>query len=504
MMARAQQIGIVCNDMRALRGVARGTARAVEVDSFRMGYGMYFLTGRSLPRRTFLRGAGATVALPLLDAMIPAGRLRGSATDQPTRLVCIEEVHGVPGCNEWGAQQHLFAPVTEGRDFELSGANVLQGLEPWRDYMTIISNTDVKMAEAFAAPEVGGDHFRSSAVFLTQSHPKQTQGSDILCGTSLDQLHAQRFGQDTVLPSLQLCIEPTDTGGGCDYNYSCSYTDSISWASPTLPLPMIRSPRTAFDMLFGAGGSAEERARRRRTHGSILDWVAGEVAEMRRQLGAVDRQRVERYLDSVREIERRIERVEAQNSSGAPRELPGAPPGVPDSFSEHMRLLFDLQVLAFETDATRVVSLKMGRDASNRTFPESGSERAFHPASHHGGNEEAILKFNTICQWRTGQLGYLLERLQETMDGEASLLDRSMIIWGSPMGDANLHNHRRCPLVVLGGANGQLDGNLHIKAEAGTPMANVFTTLLHQLGHHDLEKFGDATGEFSLSAPVKS
>ena len=504
MMARAQRIGIVCNDMRALRGVARGTARAVEVDSFRMGYGMYFLTGRSLPRRTFLRGAGATVALPLLDAMIPAGRLRGSATDQPTRLVCIEEVHGVPGCNEWGAQQHLFAPVTEGRDFELSGANVLQGLEPWRDYMTIISNTDVKMAEAFAAPEVGGDHFRSSAVFLTQSHPKQTQGSDILCGTSLDQLHAQRFGQDTVLPSLQLCIEPTDTGGGCDYNYSCSYTDSISWASPTLPLPMIRSPRTAFDMLFGAGGSAEERARRRRTHGSILDWVAGEVAEMRRQLGAVDRQRVERYLDSVREIERRIERVEAQNSSGAPRELPGAPPGVPDSFSEHMRLLFDLQVLAFETDATRVVSLKMGRDASNRTFPESGSDRAFHPASHHGGNEEAILKFNTICQWRTGQLGYLLERLQETMDGEASLLDRSMIIWGSPMGDANLHNHRRCPLVVLGGANGQLDGNLHIKAEAGTPMANVFTTLLHQLGHHDLEKFGDATGEFSLSAPVTS
>ena len=504
MMARAQRIGIVCNDMRALRGVARGTARAVEVDSFRMGYGMYFLTGRSLPRRTFLRGAGATVALPLLDAMIPAGRLRGSAADQPTRLVCIEEVHGVPGCNEWGAQQHLFAPVTEGRDFELSGANVLKGLEPWRDYMTIISNTDVKMAEAFAAPEVGGDHFRSSAVFLTQSHPKQTQGSDILCGTSLDQLHAQRFGQDTVLPSLQLCIEPTDTGGGCDYNYSCSYTDSISWASPTLPLPMIRSPRTAFDMLFGAGGSAEERARRRRTHGSILDWVAGEVAEMRRQLGAVDRQRVERYLDSVREIERRIERVEAQNSSGAPRELPGAPPGVPDSFSEHMRLLFDLQVLAFETDATRVVSLKMGRDASNRTFPESGSDRAFHPASHHGGNEEAILKFNTICQWRTGQLGYLLERLQETMDGEASLLDRSMIIWGSPMGDANLHNHRRCPLVVLGGANGQLDGNLHIKAEAGTPMANVFTTLLHQLGHHDLEKFGDATGEFSLSAPVTS
>ena len=464
---------------------------------------MYFLTGKALPRRTFLRGAGATIALPLLDAMLPAGRLRGRAAGEPTRLICIEEVHGVPGCNEWGAKQHLFAPVTQGRDFELSDVNVLRGLEPWRDHMTIISNTDVRMAEAYAPPEVGGDHFRSSAVFLTQSHPKQTQGSDIYCGTSLDQLHAQRFGQDTVLPSLQLCIESTDTGGGCDYNYSCSYTDSISWASPTVPLPMIRSPRTAFDMLFGAGGSAEERTRRRRTHGSILDWVASEVADMRRQLGAVDLQRVDRYLESVREIERRIERVEAQNTSGAPRELPGAPPGVPDSFSKHMRLLFDLQVLAFETDATRVVSLKMGRDASNRTFPESGSDRAFHPSSHHGGNEEAILEFNTICQWRTGQLAYLLERLQETMDGEASLLDRSMIIWGSPMGDANLHNHRRCPLVVMGGANGQLDGNLHLKAIDGTPMANVFTTLLHKLGH-DLGRFGDATGEFSLNVSAAS
>ena len=203
------------------------------------------------------------MALPLLDAMFPAGRVRAgaaagagaAAADQPTRLICIEEVHGVAGCNEWGATQHLFAPAAVGRDFELDDANVLKPLEPWRDHMTIVSNTDVRMAEAFEAQEVGGDHFRSSAVFLTQSHPKQTQGSDIFCGTSLDQLHAQRFGQETALPSLQLCIERTDKGGGCDYNYSCSYTDSISWASPTAPLPMIRSPRTAFDMLFGAGGA---------------------------------------------------------------------------------------------------------------------------------------------------------------------------------------------------------------------------------------------------------
>ena len=460
---------------------------------------MHFLTGKALPRRAFLKGAGASVALPLLDAMFPAGRLRaGSAADRPTRLICIEEVHGVAGCNEWAAERHLFAPAARGRDYVLPDENVLKALEPWREFMTIVSNTDVRMAEAFEAQEVGGDHFRSSAVFLTQAHPRQTQGSDLYCGTSLDQLHAQRFGQETVLPSLQLCIERTDKGGGCDYNYSCAYTDSISWASPTTPLPMIRSPRTAFDMLFGAGGTDEERARRRRTHRSILDWVAEEVAGLRRELGAVDRRRVDRYLESVREIERRIERVEVRNTSGEPRELPGAPPGVPDSFSEHMRLMFDLQVLALETDTTRVVAFKTGRDASNRSFPESGSNRGFHPASHHGGREKNILEFNKICRYRTGQLAYFLERLQETADGDGSLLDRSMIIWGSPMGDANLHNHRRCPLVVMGGANGQLEGGRHLRAESGTPMANVFTTLLHKLGHDDLERFGDATGEFSL------
>ena len=460
---------------------------------------MHVLTGKSVPRRTFLRGTGAAVALPLLDAMTPAGRLRAqSSEDRPTRLVCIEEVHGAPGCNEWGATQHLFAPETVGREFQLADDNVLKALEPWRQQMTIVSNTDVRMAEAFEAQEVGGDHFRSSAVFLTQSHPKQTQGSDIFCGTSLDQLHAQRFGQETVLPSLQLCIESTDKGGGCDYNYSCSYTDSISWASPTDPLPMIRNPRAAFDMLFGAGGTPDERAARRRLHKSILDWVASEVAAMKRELGAEDRRRVDRYLETVREIERRIERVEARNTGGEPRELPEAPPGVPDSFSEHMRLMFDLQALALQTDSTRIISFKTGRDASNRTFPESGSDKAFHPASHHGGREEAIMEFNTICQYRTGQLAYFLKRLEEIDDGGSSLLERSMILWGSPMGDANLHNHRRCPLVLLGGANGRLAGNLHLKAPDGTPMANVFTTLLHKLGHDDLSAFGDSTGEFSL------
>jgi hypothetical protein len=455
---------------------------------------MNFVTRKSMPRRTFLRAAGASVALPLLDSMVPAF---GATRSDRTRLVCIEEVHGLPGCNKWGATQFLFAPATEGRDYELVPLNPLKSLERWRSQFTIISNTDARMAEAFDPPEVGGDHFRSSAVFLTHAHPKQTKGSDLYCGTSMDQLQAQRVGRETSIPSIQLCIESVNKGGGCDYNYSCSYTDCISWASPTEPLPMIRSPRTAFDMLFGAGGTPEERARRRKTYGSILDWVTEEMQGLSRELSAADRRRVEQYLENVREIERRIQKVEADNTSGAPRDLPDAPPGVPDSYSEHMKLLFDLQVLAFQTDATRVVSLKTGRDASNRTFPESGSDRGFHPSSHHGDKEEAILEFNKICQYRVGQLAYFLKRLEETTDGESSLLDQSVILWGSPMGDANLHNHRRLPLVVFGGASGRHQGGRHIKAPDGTPMANVLLAILNKLGH-ERESFGDSTGEMSL------
>ena len=462
---------------------------------------MQFITGKHIARRTFLRGLGATAALPLLDAMVPAGRpgAAGKALAQPTRLVCIEEVHGLAGCNEWAATRHLYAPSTTGKDFEILPESALTSLRPFQDHLTIVSNTDCRMAEAFTTPEIGGDHFRSSAVFLTQAHPKQTQGSDIFVGTSLDQMYAKRFGQDTPLPSMQFCIENLDQAGGCTYNYSCAYTDTISWASPNEPLPMIRDPRVAFDMLFGAGGTPEERAARLASRRSILDWMAGEIASLRSELGAADRIRMDRYLNNVREIERRIAAVEARNTGGEEREMPEAPAGVPDSFSEHMRLMFDLQVLALQTGMTRVISFKTGRDADNRVFPESGSSRPFHPASHHGGREESILEFNRICQYRVGQLPYLLEKLQNTMDGESSLLDQTMVMWGSPMADANLHNHRRCPLILLGGANGLLEGNLHLKAPDGTPMANAMLTALNGLGM-EMDGFGDSTGEFSLTA----
>jgi len=461
---------------------------------------MEYITGKHMGRRTFLRATGVSVALPFMDAMVPAGRLRADtrrALDN-TRLVCIEEVHGLAGCNDWGATQHLYAPEQVGKAFEILPESALAPLKPFQDQLTIISNTDVRMAEAFTAPEIGGDHFRSSAVFLTQQHPKQTQGSDIFCGTSLDQIYAQRFGQDTPLPSMQLCIEQLDQAGGCVYNYSCAYTDSLSWASPTEPLPMIRDPRVAFDLLFGAGSSAEDRAERRATRRSILHWIAEEVSRVRHELGTEDRRRMDQYLQNVREIERRIERIEAHNVSGEERDMPEAPAGVPDSFREHMEVMYDLQVLALQTDMTRVISFKTGRDSDNRVFSESGSDKPFHPASHHGGREEAILEFNKICQYRVGMLPYFVDKLQNTMDGESSLLDKTIVLFGSPMADANLHNHRRCPLIMLGKGNGILEGGVHLKAEDGTPMANAMLTMMHGLGLEDMETFGDSTGEFSL------
>lgn len=464
---------------------------------------MEFITGKHLDRRTFLRGMGAAVALPYLDAMVPAGRMRGSAARaaaERTPLIAIEEVHGLAGCNDWGATQHLFAPEIIGKDFEMAPNSALISLEPYQDYLTIVSNTDVRMAEAFTAPEIGGDHFRSSAVFLTQSHPKQTQGSDLFVGTSLDQIYAGRFGQDTPLPSMQFTIPNIDQAGGCTYNYSCAYTDSLSWASPSDPLPMIRDPRVAFDMLFGAGSSPEDRAERRAMRSSILDWITGEVSAMNRTLGSEDRGRMEQYLDNVREIERRIEMVESQNSGGEERVIPEAPAGVPDSYREHMELMFDLQVLAVQSDMTRVITFKTGRDSENRVFAESGSDRPFHPASHHGGREEAILEFNKICQYRVSMLPYLIEKLQATMDGDMNLLDRSVVMFGSPMADANLHNHRRAPLLFLGKGGGILEGNLHLKATDGTPMANAMLTLMQELGHTDMENFGDSTGGMMLKS----
>ncbi len=456
-----------------------------------------FVTNKHLDRRAVLRGLGASVALPFLSAMVPVRKAHAAPVD-PTRLVCIEMVHGAAGSNKIGRELNLWSPAATGRAFDLTPSS-LSPLEPWRNDITIVSHTDVANAEAFIPPEIGGDHFRNSSVFLTQSHPKQTEGSDVNVGTSLDQIYAEKYGQDSPIPSLQLCIENVDQSGGCLYGYACVYMDTISWASPTQPLPMIRDPRLAFDQLFGSGGTPEKRAERRKASQSILDWIPAEVARLKARLGPADRRRLDDYLDNVREIERRIEKVEERNRGGGPRDLPDAPVGVPDHYGEHVEIMFDLIALAFVTDMTRVVSFKMSRDVSGRSFPESGVFEGFHNASHHRGQEKNVIALSKINRYHVGLVPYLLQKLKDAPDGDTHLLDKSLILYGGAMGDPNIHNHKRCPLFLAGHANGALGGNLHIRAADGTPMANAMLSMMHMLNLEEIETFGDSTGTLDLN-----
>jgi len=462
------------------------------------------ISRKTLSRRTVLKGMGVSVALPMLEAMIPSTPAQArAAVASKRRLVAIEMVHGSAGSTAFGQQKNLWSPAAVGSNFDLS-PSVLSSLEPYRQYVTIISNTDVRNAEAFTAPEIGGDHFRSAAVFLTQAHPHQTQGSDLKAGTSIDQLVAQSVGQEAPIPSMQLCIENVDQAGGCFYGYSCAYTDSISWGSPSEPLPMIRDPRLVFDQLFGVGATPEARAARRRRDRSILDWVTESASRLNNTLGAGDRARLSEYLDDVREVERRIQKVEAFNTSGEPRELPGAPIGVPDSYEEHVKLMFDLQAIAFASDLTRVFAFKMSRDVSNRVYHDAGVNTGFHIASHHQDRDDRILEFAKINRYHVGLLPYFFEKLQKTADGESNLLENVAVIYGSPMGNSNVHNHKRCPLLFAGHAGGALKGNLHIRCADGTPMANAMLALMQKLGL-DIQQFGDSSGPLELnSVPVST
>jgi hypothetical protein len=319
-------------------------------------------------------------------------------------------------------------------------------------------------------------------------------------GPSLDQLFVQRFGKDTPVPSMQMSIEPVDQSGGCAYGYACVYTDTISWAKEDQPLPMVRDPRMVFEQLFGAGGTAEQRAKRRATDRSILDLLLEQMGDVRLSLGPSDRQRLDQYATNIREVEQRIQRIEQRNLSGESRELPGAPAGVPDSFDEHVKIMFDLQLLAFSSDTTRVFSFKFGRDGSGRVFPQSGIEMGFHNASHHGATEERIKQYGEINKYHVSLLPYFLEKLKATTEGDSNLLEKTLIFYGSPMANGNNHNHRNCPLIILGHGNGALDGGVHIKAKDDTPMANVMLSAMHRLGMDDIKTFGDSNGEFAFTA----
>jgi hypothetical protein len=450
-----------------------------------------YLSRKQLSRRFVLKGLGASIALPMLEAMAP--------TKPKVRLVCIEMVHGAAGSSNVGAARHLWSPEAVGRDFDLSPTS-LRSLEPFRDALTIVSNTDVANAEPFVAREIGGDHYRSSAVFLTQAHTRLTRGSDVKAGTSIDQLYAQRVGMETPIPSMQLCIEDS---GSCSPAYSCVYTDCLSWASPTKPLPMIRNPRVVFDELFGVfgtGSNAAERRARRAEDRSILDWVLSAAGRLKRDLAPADRVRLDDYFDNVREIERRIQAMEAAGVGREPGEIPAAPAGIPKTFTAHVQMMFDLQALAFASDITRVFSFKLGRDNSNRVYPESGLDAAFHPASHHGGQEDRVLEFAKLNAFHVGMLPYFLEKLKRSSDGDGSLLDNTIVLYGSPMGDSNEHNHKRVPFFIAGHGGGAIKGGLHIQTKKETPLANAMLGVLHALGNDDVTEFGDSSGALDLNA----
>ena len=456
-----------------------------------------YITKRHLSRRTVLRGLGVSVALPLLDAMVPAQTaLKNTAAVSPTRFVAIELPHGSAGSTVEGHRKHYWGPEKEGADFDFTLS--LNSLEPHREYITIISETDCHNAEALSPPEVGGDHTRTACVFLTGAHPKMTEGADIYLGSSIDQIYAQKFGQDTPLPSIQLCIEDVGSlSGACGFGYSCVYANAISWQSASSPLPSEIDPRVAFELLFGSGGTQAERNRRRQADKSVLDTISKDVARLQKTLDPRDRSRMDSYLEEVREIERRIQKVEKYNSSGEARELPQAPIGVPDSFEEHVKLMFDLQALGFMTDVTRVSSFMMGRDVSSRVYPESGVKTPFHSLSHHGESPEKIAEYARLNQYHVSKCAYFIDKLKNTPDGNGNLLDHSLIMYGSPMGNSNIHEHRHVPVFLAGHANGRLKGNLHLRCPEETPMANLLLTILNKLGV-EADRIGDSKGALSI------
>ena len=457
-----------------------------------------FLTKKHIHRRDAIRGLGTVVALPFLEAMVPAQTpLKKTAATPLTRLCAIEIVHGAGGATLTGEKMRYWVPEKEGADFEFGLS--LKPLEPLREYITIVSNTDLNGARTWEYKEEGADHTRSSAVYLSGAHPKMTAGADYLNGTTIDQIYAQKRGQDTPLPSLQLAIEDVGSlAGTCDYRYSCVYANTISWSSPTNPLPMEIDPRVVFERLFGEGATSAERLRRRQQDRSILDTIMADVARLRGGLDSSDRNRLNNYLDDVREIERRIQRIENFNASGAERSLPDTPVGVPDSFDEHVKIMLDLQVLAFMTNVTRVSAFKMGRDVSSRVYPDSGIKAPFHALSHHGEDPATILEFAKLNAYHVSKAAYFIDKLKNTPDGDGNLLDHSLVLYGSPMGDSHVHEHKRLPVFLAGHANGTLKGNQHLRTPPGTPMANLLLTILNKLGVDEVDHVGDSTGVLAI------
>ena len=452
------------------------------------------LTKKALARRTFLRGLGATLSLPMLDAMIPAmmTATEAGAAKAPTRLGFAYVPNGIINLQgEW-------KPKAVGTGFEF--APTMKALEPYREQLIVVSGLTQNGGRALQ--DGAGDHARAGASWLTGVHPKKTEGADIRAGISADQIAARELGKQTQIASLELGLEAAGLAGGCDSGYSCAYTNTVSWRSATTPLPVEVNPRAVFERLFGDGQSTDPKARlaRMKEDSSILDFMMEDVSRMKTGLGARDKNKLAEYLDGIRDIERRIQLAEAQNTKFK-MPLMDKPIGIPDEFDDHAKLMIDLQVLAFQADLTRVGTLMIAREGSNRPYKEVGVADGHHSVTHHQNDPDKIAKTIKINEVHVKTFAYYVEKMRSTPDGDGSLLDHSLLLYGSSISDGNKHSHDDLPLVLVGGANGNVKGGRHIAYKLDTPMNNMLLTMLDKGGIKS-EKFGDATGEAELLSGV--
>ncbi|MCM8527179.1 MAG: DUF1552 domain-containing protein [Lentisphaeraceae bacterium] len=436
---------------------------------------MNFLTKKSLSRRTVLRGLGATLSLPLLDAMVPAATAsEKSAAKSALRLNYIYIA--------MGADMSRWIPESTGNLDKLSP--ILNSFSPVKDKLTVFTNMEVE-------PAYPGSHATSNSAFLSCARAKVTESTDYFLGTTADQLAAKSIGQATSLPSLELAMDMMETVGQCDNGYACVYQNNLSWSSPTTPLPSEAHPRLVFEKLFGDGGTKEERQAALRKRASLLDFVKEDMASLKKDLGKSDREKVTNYLDSIREVERRIQIAEKNIANGAQPDLE-RPIGVPASYAEHARLMFDLQLLAMQGDVTRIISFQLARETSNRSYPEIGVPQAHHPISHHGNDPKKIETMSKINAFHASLVAEHVKKLAETKEGDGSLLDNTLLMYGSGMGNPNVHDHTNLPMLLAGGKNAGVKGNRHIKFKNTEPLANLHLAMLHKAGVK-VDKFGDSS-----------
>ena len=435
------------------------------------------ITKKALPRRTFLRGMGTTLALPLLDAMVPSMTALAATAAKPVRRLGFVYI-------PMGAHMPRWTPAGEGKLGELSP--ILKPLAKVADQLTVVTNLELKNAYP-------GTHATSNSSFLSAATAKWTESNDYYLGTTVDQIAAQHFGRETRLPSLELAMDLLTTVGQCDNGYACVYQNNLSWSSPTTPLPAEAHPRVAFERLFGDGGTSAERLAELRKSASLLDWVKEDIARLQKKLGPGDRGKVNEYLDTVREVERRIQKAEASTADSPLRDL-DRPVGVPAAYGDHARLMFDLQVLAMQGDVTRVITFQLARETSNRSYPEIGITEAHHPLTHNNGNQEMLAKVAKINEFHISLFAYFLEKLQATPDGDGTLLDHSLYLYGSGMSNGDKHDHVNLPVLVAGGGAGALKGGRHLRYAQPAPLANLHLSLLDRAGVR-LDSFADSNGK---------